>query len=287
MIIHKKSKDLTQYILSKKAQGLKIGFVPTMGALHEGHLSLIRESKKTNNLTVVSIFVNPLQFNNKGDLQAYPRDEEEDKKLLLSCDTDLLFLPDEPELYPEQPQISVQFGILGDLLEGKFRPGHFNGVGVVLCKLFNIVQPDRAYFGQKDLQQYLLVKRMIFDLSFPIEIIGVETVRYSSGLALSSRNRRLSKNGIEIAANIFNGLKQAEQLILNGEQISRTLSEVIQFYNSIDGLKIEYFTMIDPNTFLEIQTLTDKKEIAICVAAFVEEVRLIDNLYLQLEIPQL
>lgn len=286
MNIFKKSRDLSQYILSKKAQGFKIGFVPTMGALHEGHLSLIHNSKQSNDLTVVSIFVNPLQFNNTVDLKAYPRVEEEDKNLLNICGTDVLFLPDETELYPEQPSISVQFGKLGEVLEGKFRPGHFNGVGVILCKLFNIVQPDKAYFGQKDLQQYLLVKRMVFDLSFPIEIVGVETVRDVSGLALSSRNRRLSKAGLEVATNIYQGIKHAEKLVFSGEEISRTLSKVNQFYESIEGLTIEYFAIIDPVTLSDLASLKGKKEIAFCVAAFVEEVRLIDNLYLQLEKPQ-
>ena len=182
--------ELKESIIHWKQNAVSIGFVPTMGALHVGHFALIDKSEKENDITIVSIFVNPLQFNNPTDLEHYPRVVSEDLELLSKKSVDAVFIPDEHEFYPTKPLVSIDFGSLSERLEGEHRPGHFEGVGVVVSKLLNLIQPTRAYFGLKDLQQFLLIRQMSTDLNFPSEIIGVETVREPSGLALSSRNRR-------------------------------------------------------------------------------------------------
>ncbi|GAB4232079.1 MAG: pantoate--beta-alanine ligase [Ekhidna sp.] len=259
-----------------------IGFAPTMGALHQGHLSLVNRSTSENDISVVSIFVNPLQFNNESDLNAYPRVIEDDLRLLEQAGVDIAFIPEREELYPQKPSINIGFGEMEKVLEGEYRPGHFGGVGLVVSKLFNLVQPDRAYFGLKDLQQFLLIKKMVHDLNFQVEIIGVDTVREESGLAMSSRNRRLSDKGIDVASNIYRGLKLFEKGVLSKDSLTTISEEVLKFYNSIHGLEIEYFQIVDP---VDLKPLSSypKNELAACVAGYVEGVRLIDNLYLQLK----
>jgi len=282
MLVIKNSHEMVAYSRQSKANGKSIGFVPTMGALHDGHIKLVKRSGQENDLTLVSIFVNPLQFNNPGDLAAYPRDLDEDLSLLDQAGVAAVFCPEPAEMYPNEPVVTIGFGQLETVLEGEYRPGHFKGVGIVVTKLFNIVQPDRAYFGLKDLQQYLLIKKMVRDLSFPIQIIGVETQRTPAGLALSSRNRRLSKAGLSTAENIYKGLQMAQSLILSQTSPDRTLNELLEFYRSISGLTIEYCVIVDGNTLKELTTFERNQELAVCVAAFVEDVRLIDNLYLHL-----
>ncbi|MEQ9305859.1 MAG: pantoate--beta-alanine ligase, partial [Marinoscillum sp.] len=224
-------KELTQTILSLKKEGKSIGFVPTMGALHNGHLSLIKRARDENDVVVVSIFVNPLQFNSQQDLDKYPRVLEEDKKIMVGCGINLLFTPPVEELYPETPKVLIKFGEMANVLEGEFRKGHFEGVGVVVSKFLHIVQPDRAYFGLKDLQQFILIKRMCADLSFPVEIIGVETVREKSGLALSSRNRRLSEEGRQDAIIISKGLEYFKSGIDKKENLNILLNKVNDIYS--------------------------------------------------------
>ncbi len=260
-----------------------IGLVPTMGALHEGHFELIKKSQSENDLTVVSIFVNPLQFDKKEDLDNYPRSKDNDLDQLRALDVDFVFIPEETHLYPSAPQVKIDFGRLGEVMEGTFRQGHFDGVGVVVSKLLNIIQPASAYFGMKDLQQYLLIKQMCVDLSFPTLIVGVETVREESGLAMSSRNRRLSPHGLEVACNLYKGL----QIIADGLHNEHSSGELIDlaqdFYRSIDGLEIEYLEAFDGQTFTPVKSFDKVNELAVCVAGYVEGVRLIDNLYLRLK----
>lgn len=260
--------------------GKSIGLVPTMGALHEGHLSLVNSSVVANDVTIISIYVNPLQFNNPTDLQKYPRNLNDDLHLLHGKSVDYVFSPSDSDMYKEHPQVKMDFGSLANVLEGQYRPGHFDGVGVVVTKLFHICQPTRAYFGLKDLQQYLLIKRMVSDLSFSTTVVGMPIVREDSGLAMSSRNQRLSPNGRQIAAHIYQGLKRAAEAWKKGKNPDETKKEGISFYREIHGLEIEYFHIVDPDTLREVDSNV-AQAVAICIAGYVEGVRLIDNLYLR------
>ncbi|WP_420576119.1 pantoate--beta-alanine ligase [Ekhidna sp.] len=275
--------ELKDVILSYRKNSQTIGFVPTMGALHKGHIALIGNSTEQNEVTVVSIFVNPLQFNNASDLALYPRVVEEDIELLKTYKVDVVFIPEEDEFYPEKPSISVDFGELANRLEGKFRQGHFEGVGVVVSKLLHLTNPDRAYFGLKDLQQFLLIKRMCQELNFPCEVVGVETVREESGLALSSRNRRLTENGQKVASTIFKGLQSIQLGIEEGKSLNKLLQETEKRYQGEEGFDLEYLEAVDTKELLPVNNYSSLHELAICVAGYVEGVRLIDNLYLRLK----
>lgn len=259
----------------------RVGFVPTMGALHEGHFSLIRRSLQETDFTVVSIFVNPRQFNNPADLQNYPRPIEDDLKALEALGVDVAYTPDVMRMYPDEPVTIVRFGEMANSMEGKFRPGHFDGVGLVVLKLLNQVMPQRAYFGKKDLQQYLLVRQMVKDFSLAVEIVGCEIVRETTGLALSSRNMRLSPAGVKTASRISEGLFLGESLILSKKSIYETKSALLSFYREVDGLEIEYLEFVNVGDLTQADTTTPADSLAICVAGYVEGVRLIDNLYLR------
>lgn len=260
----------------------RIGYVPTMGALHAGHQELIRASQSMNDVTIVSIFVNRLQFNDPKDFELYPRIELEDYALLESMGVDAVFKPAEKEIYPTRPVISFDLGTMGETMEGKFRPGHFQGVCIVLSKFFHIVKPHEVYFGLKDLQQYLIVKRMVEDLNFDMKVNGVPTKRENSGLALSSRNLRLSDDGKSIAANIHQGLELAKTKLLAKNNVIEVVGSLMEFYQGIDGFTLEYCNIINSQTLDSFDSYDQIEEIAVCVAAYVEGVRLIDNLYLRL-----
>lgn len=271
------------YMLSDahKRQGKKLGLVPTMGALHEGHLSLVRRSLGDNNITIVSIFVNPLQFNNTADLKNYPRTLESDLKLLESHGgVDYVFAPSESSMYKSRQIVKTDFGELAEKMEGAFRPGHFGGVGVVVTKLFNLCNPTKAYFGLKDLQQFLLIRKMVEDFSFNVEVIGLPVIRENSGLAMSSRNKRLSGEGVIIASNIFKGLSLAKECWQSAKTPNETKRMVISFYKEVDKLNIEYFQIVNPDTLQEVME-NKSQPVAFCVAGYVEGIRLIDNLYLR------
>lgn len=261
-------------------QSKHIGLVPTMGALHDGHLSLTQRSVQDNDATIVSIFVNPLQFNNPEDLVNYPKTLNADLKLLEDAGVDIVYIPSEEAMYRSKPAVSVDFGPLAGRLEGKYRPGHFRGVGIVVSKLLHHCNPDKAYFGLKDLQQYLLIKKMVEDLSFPVEVIGLPIKRESSGLAMSSRNKRLSPRGIEISSNLYKGLELARTEWERESGPDETKSVAIDFYNKTDGLEIEYFYIVDAESLVDV-TGNNSQSVAFCVAGYVEGVRLIDNLYLR------
>ncbi len=271
-------KEILEIASDLKKKGLSIGLVPTMGALHEGHLALVKKSLEDNDNTIVSIFVNPLQFNNQEDLINYPKSIEEDRDRLQSLGVDFLFEPSTENLYVKKPVVNISFGELESAFEGAYRPGHFAGVGIVVNKLLNLVQPSRAYFGLKDLQQYVIIRKMIEDLSIPVEIIGVETVREESGLAMSSRNRRLSDTGQLIGASIYKGLLSAKEGIQKNRNLKDVRFDLDAFYSSIDGLEVEYLEIIDLTEFTSIDKYEESQEIAICFAGYVEGVRLIDNL---------
>ncbi len=278
-IIHPPHEILVK-VRALRQEGLSVGLVPTMGALHEGHQALVERSTKENDITVTSIFVNPTQFNNPDDLAKYPKTLERDVEKLNQWGCDIVFAPHEKQIYPSAPSVGFDLGKLNEVLEGKYRPGHFNGVGIIVLKLFNMVMPDRAYFGLKDFQQYLIVKELVFNLSFPVEVIGIPTVRLESGLAVSSRNQNLTAQGLQTAANIYQGLVRAKALISENRGVDETIRLTRQFYDHVDGLDVEYLEIVNPDTLLPVET-NDKKTLLICIAGYVESVRLIDNLYLQ------
>ena len=280
MLIYNNVSEIRAYLTRLKREGKSVGLVPTMGALHDGHMTLIDKARQSD-IVVVSLFVNPLQFNKSEDLDKYPRQLESDIAML-EPKCDVLFAPSESDMYDTVPVVSLDFKEMGSVLEGAFRPGHFNGVGVVVSKLFNIIQPDSAYFGLKDLQQYLIIKQMVKDLSVPIEIVGCPIAREKSGLAMSSRNLRLSETGKKTAANLFTGLSMAKNLVEKNRPLSETKSEVLGFYKSVEGLEIEYLEFVDNKLTIQ-STLDDCHNVAVCVAGYVEGVRLIDNLYLRSE----
>lgn len=275
--------SLSHQVAELKSLRKSIGLVPTMGALHEGHLSLIRKAREENDVVIVSIFVNPLQFNNTADLSKYPRTLDSDIEVLKNEKIEFLFAPSEIEMYPSTPSISIHFGDLANRMEGKHRKGHFEGVGVVVSKLFHITNPNKAYFGLKDLQQFLLIKKMCSELNFPTEVVGVDTVRNENGLALSSRNARLSKQGLEIAPNIYKGLINANEGINQQKSIAEIRDKAMSFYKTIPELEIEYFEIVNTLDLQSIDTYDDVNELAICVAGYVDGIRLIDNLYLRLK----
>jgi pantoate--beta-alanine ligase len=277
MEIIKEPSELLKYIKRRKPEFKSIGFVPTMGALHQGHISLIECSKKENDFTICSIFVNPIQFNNAQDFILYPKNQEEDFKMLENAGCDLLFMPSAESMYAEEPRIKIDFGSLELVMEGKFRPGHFNGVAIVVAKLFHIVQPDISYFGQKDLQQYLIIKQMVKDLSFPIELRSCPVIREKDGLAMSSRNQRLTPKGRPIAAKLNESLLLAAKLLENST-VESTKAKIRDFYKNIKEIKLEYFEITDSETLMPIKDVKEHKGIAICVAAYIDGVRLIDNI---------
>ncbi|WP_028841281.1 pantoate--beta-alanine ligase [Thermodesulfobacterium hveragerdense] len=259
-----------------KSRGYKIGFVPTMGYLHEGHLSLVRKAKSLADKVVVSIFVNPLQFGPKEDFREYPRDLERDLSLLEKEEVDVVFVPSAEEMYPSDYQTYVEVVNLTDKLCGAFRPGHFKGVTTVVLKLFNIIQPDIAVFGEKDYQQLLVIKQMVKDLNLDIEIVGSPTVREPDGLAMSSRNIYLSPKERESALSLNRALELAERLVKEGEKnpekIKKTLFEFLRMH---PYLIVQYIEIVDPETLDPIEVI--EKPVVCAIAAYVGKARLIDN----------
>lgn len=270
--------ELRIAVKAMREQGLRVGFVPTMGYLHEGHASLIRQSTNRCDTTVVSIFVNPTQFGPNEDLAKYPQDLEADQSLCLKLGVDLLFLPDAGEMYPSNFQTFVEPGSVADPLCGKYRPGHFRGVATVVAKLFNMVQPDLAFFGQKDLQQTVVIKRMVKDLNLPVDIAVVPTMRDPDGLAMSSRNTFLSPEERRRALSISVALFSAETAFKAGERdASRLLSHTQECLWGVD--QTQYCELVD---VVNLEPIIGAVEgpAAICVAAFIGSTRLIDNLIL-------
>lgn len=249
-----------------------------MGALHEGHISLIEAARVETDVIVCSIFVNPTQFNNPEDLAKYPRTLEEDCAMLEKAGCSAVFAPSVEEMYPEQPLLTINFGLLETVMEGASRPGHFNGVGIVVSKLFNIVQPDKAYFGQKDLQQVTIVKRMVQDLSFNLELIICPTVRESDGLAMSSRNRRLSTEERSHAPIIYKILLDAKEKLREGADVEDVKESVQLEFHVLAGFELDYFDVVDTKTLQPIHTIGSPETTALCIATFLGPVRLIDNI---------
>jgi pantoate--beta-alanine ligase len=271
--------DLQYHLLQHKESGEKIGFVPTMGALHEGHMSLVKKAQLDNDIVVVSIFVNPIQFNNLEDLAKYPRDLEKDIQLLKERKCSVLFCPEVDEMYPEKSESPIDLGNITEVLEASFRPGHFDGVSVVVKRLFEIVEPNNAYFGLKDYQQYVVVKTMTEKLGLNVNIVGCPTERDSNGLALSSRNLLLSKEGREKALLFYNCLEIAKTGIGN-KSIDEIKGAVKKAFVDDRAIELEYFDIVNALSLLSITDLSEGESIVACIAGYVEGVRLIDNLIL-------
>ena len=269
--------DLQRNLTEARAKGEKIGLVPTMGALHEGHASLVRRCVAENDVTVVSVFLNPTQFNDKKDLEKYPRTLDADCALLESVGADFVFAPSVEEMYPEPDSRKFSYPPVDTVMEGAFRPGHFNGVCQIVSKLFDAVKPHRAYFGEKDFQQLAIIREMVRQMKFDLEIVGCPIVREEDGLALSSRNARLSsderENALNISRTLFKSRTFAEQ-----HSVAETIDYVVSTLNSVPDLEVEYFEIVDGNTLLPVNDWSDSDYIVGCITVYCGEVRLIDNI---------
>ncbi|MEO6132239.1 MAG: pantoate--beta-alanine ligase [Saprospiraceae bacterium] len=282
MIIFKRVLPMQHWIHARKIEGRRIGFIPTMGALHQGHLSLMARSLEECDITVVSIFVNPKQFNDPQDLLKYPRPVEEDLKLLLKANIDVLFFPEVDEIYPASQTAVKDFdpGIVGTVMEGKFRPGHFAGVAEVMHRLLVVVQPDRLYMGQKDFQQTAIVRKLIHDWHLKSQLIICPTLREENGLAMSSRNLRLSPHARKEAAIIYKTLTEAKRKFEKGEPIHQIKEEAMRTLLQ-KGFIPEYFSIVDAVTLADIELNEESQFVIACCAVKVEGVRLIDNIILK------
>lgn len=256
----------------------EIGLVPTMGYLHEGHLSLVRRARRENQVVVVSIFVNPAQFGPSEDLESYPRDRDRDLDLLRTEDVDVAFLPPVEELYPDRYATYVEVeGPLTRTLCGRSRPGHFRGVATIVTKLFNLVRPDRAYFGEKDAQQLAVIRQLARDLNFDLELVACPTVREPDGLALSSRNSYLSQAERALAPRIYQALLDGRRMIEAGERRGVVLAQHVEAaLDAVDGFQVDYVAVVDADSFRELETL--KGTVLLAAAVRLGKTRLIDNI---------
>ena len=269
--------ELRETVSKFRNEGKTIGLVPTMGALHEGHLSLVNRCRKENDVVVVSVFVNPTQFNNKEDLRTYPRTEEADRALLESAGCDIAFMPTVEEIYPEPDTRVFALGRVAEVMEGAMRPGHFNGVAQIVSKLFMFVEPDRAYFGEKDFQQIAVIRSMVKSEGFKLEIVPCPIVREADGLAKSSRNVRLTPEMRKVAPNIARILNESKEYA-KSHTVGETEKYVVDAINSYDGMEIEYYQIVD-GISLEHLTSWDETGYAVgCVTVYCGDVRLIDNI---------
>jgi len=270
-------KDLQAELSVLKAQGKKVGLVPTMGALHAGHASLVKRSVNENEVTVVSVFVNPTQFNDKNDLVKYPRTLDADCKLLEACGATYAFAPSVEEMYPEPDTRQFSYAPLDTVMEGAFRPGHFNGVCQIVSKLFEAVKPHRAYFGEKDFQQLAIIREMVRQMQFDLEIVGCPIVREEDGLALSSRNARLSAEERENALKISQTLFKSRPFAAT-HTVGETLKFVEDAIAAVPGLRLEYFEIVDGNTLQKVDNWNQTSYVVGCITVFCGDVRLIDNI---------
>jgi len=279
MHIFREIKALHAHLRTLRSKHSSVGLVPTMGALHEGHISLLRAAKKDNDITVCSIYVNPTQFNNPEDLKKYPRSLDEDLEWLQKENCDIVFCPDDSEMYGEAV-LAISFPGLDNVLEGEFRPGHFSGVAQVVAKLFHIVAPDHAYFGEKDFQQVVVIRRMAEALKFPVSIVTLPIVREPDGLAMSSRNRRLPPSDRKHATALYENLNYARAALLKQESFSSVLDRVEK--NCKDqNITLEYLRLADTLGLSTLDRITDPKKTILLIAARIGTVRLIDNLRIQ------
>lgn len=273
--------DISTWSKTIRREGKKIGFVPTMGALHKGHLELVNCAKKDNDVVACSIFVNPIQFNNPEDLNKYPRTFKKDAEMLKALGCDAIFHPDTKEMYPEPETKKYDFGNLERVMEGRYRPGHFNGVAIVVKKLFDIVMPDRAYFGEKDFQQLAIIKALVRKEKMKVEIVSCPTVREFDGLAMSSRNVRLNTQQRENAPLIYQTLCKAKKMYQK-HSVEFVKTEVERIINGNPHMKLEYFEISDTETLEPVSDPKPETPVVACIAVYMDEVRLIDNMLFNL-----
>lgn len=279
MKVFSKIVDLQNQLFEDRKNGKEIGLVPTMGALHEGHASLVRRSVKENGITVVSVFVNPTQFNDKNDLKNYPRTLDADCQLLDACGADYVLAPSVEEMYPTPDTRQFEFPPVSTVMEGAHRPGHFNGVCQVVSRLFYIVKPNRAYFGEKDWQQIAVVKAMVKQLGLKVQIVECDIVRDADGLARSSRNTLLAKDERAIAPAIYKTLKESISYAKT-HTVGETHDFVVNAINAVDGLEVEYFSIVDGNTLQDIAAWDDTPYVVGCITVYCGKtpIRLIDHI---------
>lgn len=278
MIVINKVNELEKAVDALKHEGKSIGLVPTMGALHEGHLSLVERCRKENDVVVVSVFVNPTQFNNKEDLRTYPRTEEADKKLLQCTGCDIVFMPTVEEIYPEPDNRIFNLGRVAEVMEGAMRPGHFNGVAQIVSKLFMMVKPDRAYFGEKDFQQIAVIRQMVKTEGFNLQIVPCPIVREADGLAKSSRNVRLSGEARNAAPRIYRTLHESIEFA-KSHTVDETIKFVTDNINSQQPLmEVEYYQIVDGLSMMPVSSWDESNYIVGCITVYCGGVRLIDNI---------
>lgn len=279
MKVFNKIVDLQNQLFEDRKKGKEIGLVPTMGALHEGHASLVKRSVKENGITVVSVFVNPTQFNDKNDLKNYPRTLDADCELLVKCGADYVLAPSVEEMYPVPDTRQFEYPPVSTVMEGAHRPGHFNGVCQVVSRLFYIVKPTRAYFGEKDWQQIAVVKAMVRHLGLSVQIVECDIVRDKDGLAKSSRNTLLAPDEREIAPNIYKALK-ASLKYAEKHTVKETHDKVVDDINKVEGLDVEYFSIVDGNTLQDIDNWEDSPYVVGCITVYCGKtpIRLIDHI---------
>ena len=269
--------ETRSHIKTLKGKTGSLGFVPTMGALHDGHISLVRRSLEENDITVISIFVNPTQFNEKQDFKSYPRNLEKDLEILGRYPVDLVFAPSSGEIYPEPDTLKFDFGGLDSIMEGKHRPGHFNGVAQVVIRLLGIIEPDNAYFGEKDFQQLTIIRKLAEEMDLPVRITGCPIIRESDGLAISSRNKLLSpeerKSAGRISRALFKAKKEAGEL-----PVEVLKKQTIQYVQQDPRLKVDYFEIVDNRNLKPVQNWTEKRCKIGCIAVKIGSIRLIDNM---------
>jgi pantoate--beta-alanine ligase len=283
MIILRTLPETGKILSSLKLQGKTTGLVPTMGALHKGHLSLLDQCRRENDISIVSIFVNPTQFNDPKDLQRYPRNEEKDLELLKSASCDIAFIPGIKTIYPEPDKRFFEFGHLDKVMEGRFRPGHFNGVAQVVSRLFQIIEPDKAYFGEKDLQQLVIIKEMTRMLGLPVKIRACPTLRETDGLAMSSRNVLLTAEQRKNAALISSTLQKAmEKTDLEVEELKKWVTETI---NRNPTLEVEYFEIVAGDDLQPLSQWCSGQQASGCIAVRIGDIRLIDNVFFSNFVP--
>lgn len=277
MIVINTISELRECLAEHRGGGRTVGFVPTMGALHEGHASLVRRSVAENDITVVSIFLNPTQFNDPKDLERYPRTLDADCRLLEKCGADIAFAPTVKEIYPEPDTRQFSYPPTDAVMEGAMRPGHFNGVCQIVSKLFSYVEPDRAYLGEKDYQQIAVIRRMVDDLGFKVQIVPCPVVRQEDGLAMSSRNSLLTDEERKTAANIYRILSESRTL---GLSVQQTHDHVVDAINAIPGLEVQYFSIVDGDTLADVNSWDEAQSTVGCITVFcgTKPIRLIDHI---------
>lgn len=277
MRVVKTISELKSLISGYKQENKTVGLVPTMGALHAGHKSLVDRARKENDIVVVSVFVNPTQFNNKQDLATYPRTEERDCALLEAAGCDVVFMPAVEEVYPEPDNRQFDLGAVAEVMEGAHRPGHFNGVAQIVSKLFGFVEPDRAYFGEKDFQQIAVIRKMVQLEGFKLQIVACPIKREDDGLALSSRNVRLTAEQRQLAPNIYRVLKESCNFA-KSHTVAETEKFVVDSLNAQPQMEVEYYSIVDALTMQPVSDWADADSITGCITVYCGEVRLIDNI---------